>query len=288
MDTLNELQRELESFDSSCRELDKYILPGTLMDCFELHRNEEMKKARAQFTPEFETHLIDMMNDFRGWEDRKESFDVLFDASMYFLHHVSAWEAAPARTICLPALNTQVVARLPADSPLTILAEEEVSRLRRLSDTYMDEDMIGLARIAAAGYGDTAAGGMDRRAAIRYVAINASARIEDLWAVSEGAWVRTADRIVPLPDITGQMKSKMLEDTKAFCESPLTSEDLTCYDEDQIRHYAFNPDKFLLSGKTKHVALCGLCQDKIAGWVQRAATAERQLRAERGGELPQA
>ena len=288
MDTLRELKQEIKLLDANSRELEKYILPSTLMDCFELHRDEQIQKAAARFTPQFQSHLLAMMNEFRGWEDRKEGFDLLFDPSLYFMHHSAAWEAAPSRTISLPPLNTQVVSRLPADSPLVILAEEEMSRFSVLSDTYMDDDLIGLASIAAAGYGDTHAGAMDRRSSIRYVAINASSRIEDMWAMSEYVWVHTPDRIVELPDVTGSMKARMLADTAAFCASPLTAVDLTCYSEQEVRLFAFSPPKFLLSGKTKHMALCGLCQEKIARLVEQARMTEQQLRAERGGQLPQA
>ena len=79
----------------------------------------------------------------------------------------------------LPALNTQVLERSEVDSLFRTIAEEEVALLRTLAETYPDEAMIGLAKVAAAAFVDTQTAINDRRSAICYLAINISAKLED-------------------------------------------------------------------------------------------------------------
>lgn len=267
--------------------LDEFILPGTLMACFEAHRLREMRKAAERFTDNELTWFLQMMNELRGAEDRKEDFDLLFDPSMY-MYHDAAWDLPPGRSIALPKLNTQVLATVSPHSDFAQLARNEADVLRTLALSYPDDAMIGLATVAAAAYADTTCGAMDREASIRYLAVNASAKLEDLWAENDSLWIEAGTRTVELTDVVKDMKAHILEGQKSFCEAQITEEDLTCYTDDQVKHFAFNPDRFLLSGKTKHMPLCGLCQERTAGWVKKVKDLEVQLRSERGGLLPQA
>jgi hypothetical protein len=281
---MDAVEKEIEQYNKS---LNQFILPGTLMDCFEYHRKREMRKAALAFNDNELSWFLHMMNELRGVADRKEDFDLLFDPVMYMVDH-PAWTAPPGLTIELPPLNTQVLPLAGAGSKFAKMAEDEVTRLRNLSDTYPDEALIGLASVAAAAYLDSETILSDRRTAIRYLAINTSAKLEDYWAKDDSLWNAAGKRIVKLPDITRELKDQILRDQMIVAESEVSEQDLVCYSEDQIKHFAFNPDQFLLSGKTRHMVLCGFCQNQVAHWIERIQQTEKRLLSERNGQFPQA
>ena len=278
MDVLTE---QIEHYN---RSLEEFILPGTLMDCFEYHRRREMRKAAASFNDNEMSWFLHMMNELRGVADHKADFDLLFDPVMYMIDH-SAWSAPPGVVIELPALNTQVLARAEAGSIFQVIAEDEVARLRTLAETYPDDALIGLAKVAAAAYVDPDAGITDRQLAIRYLAINTSAKLEDYWAADDTPWHEAGNRIVELSDVVTELKEQMLRDKAAIGRETVTEDDLVCYSEEQVKHFAFNPDKFLLSGKTRHMPLCGFCQERIARWIEYVRKTEEQILLERDGQV---
>ena len=281
---MDALEKEIEQLNQN---LNQFILPGSLMDCFEYHRRREMRRAALAFNDNELSWFLHMMNELRGVGDRKDDFDLLFDPVMYMVDH-PAWTAPPGLTIELPALNLQVLQRVGTGSEFRRIAENEVTRLRNLSDTYPDDALIGLARVAAAAYLDAGAVTADRRAAIRYLAINASAELEDFWAANDSLWIETGNRIVQLPDVVTELKEQMLRERTIIAESKVSERDLICYTEEQIKYFAFNPDKFLLSGQTRHMVLCGYCQNRVAKWIERVEQMEKRLMEEHNGQLPQA
>lgn len=281
---MDALATQLEQYN---RELDKFILPSTLMDCFEYHRRREMRKACAAFNGNELSWFLHMMNELRGVADRKDDFDLLFDPVMYMVDH-PAWTAPPGVVVEMPPLNTEVLETAGPGAQFARIAENEVARLRTLAETYPDAAILGLASIAAAAYADAGRVFADRRSAIRYLAINASAKLEDYWSEDDSLWKRAGNRRVQLSDMAAELKEQMLADQVAIAESTVTEEDLACYSEEQIKLYAFSPDKFLLSGKTRHMAVCGSCQERIARWMDHVRKAEERLMSERGGRLPEA
>jgi hypothetical protein len=70
--------------------------------------------------------------------------------------------------------------------------------------------------------------------------------------------------------------------------SGILERDLVCYSEDEIKVFAFQANKFLLSGKTKHLVLCGRCQERILEWVEVARRAEELALSAGNGSFPQA
>ena len=277
---MDALAKEVERMAS---ELDQYLLPGNLMDCFEIYRHGQMRKASANFNDNQLSWFLHMLNELRGTADRKDDFDLMFDPLMYMAHH-PAWTAPPGLKIALPPLNTEVLKQAEPGSRFREIAESEVARLRTLADTYPDDAIIGLACIAAAAYLDKDAAISDRRSSIRYLAINASAKLEDYWAADDSLWLRTGNRIAILDDVVAEIKEKLLRDGIANGEE-VKANDLVCYNEDEIKFFAFNADKFLLSGKTRHLALCGVCQEAIALWIEKARYAEERMLAAGGERL---
>ena len=74
------------------------------------------------------------------------------------------------------------------NSELVEIAEEEINEFRDHAETYADDEILGLAQIAAAALVDHGRIFRGREDAIRYLALNASAVLEDLWATDDTLW----------------------------------------------------------------------------------------------------
>ena len=81
---MDALTQQLKQYN---RSLEEFILPGTLMDCFEHHRQQEMRKAAIAFNENELSWFLHMMNELRGVADHKDDFDILFDPVMYMVNH---------------------------------------------------------------------------------------------------------------------------------------------------------------------------------------------------------
>ena len=79
-----------------------------------------------------------------------------------------------------------------------------------------------------------------------------------------------------MPDVVADLKAVMIRNGRG--EDAILESDLICYSEDEVRCFAFHAGKFLLSGKSKHLALCGRCQERIQGWIEFARGAEQRAR----------
>ncbi len=279
---MDALEHQLGQYSQALEDL---ILPGTLIDCYEQHRRRLMRQASASFNDNELSWFLDMLNQLRGVADRQDDFDLLFDPIMY-TENSYAWEAPPGLAIELPILNSQLEKLPHVAGEFRKIADEEITHFRTLADTYTDEAICGLALLAAAALVDCDPGITDRRSAIRYLALNASARLEDYWAADDTLWKAAGARIVKLPDLFLEQKESLRRGSLEATHGPLTEVDLTCYTEEEVKHFAFNPDKFLMSGKTKHMPVCGYCQERVANWVQFAKDAEERMMVQFGGKLP--
>jgi hypothetical protein len=170
------------------QELNQYILPGTLMESFDAYREEAYRQALSSIPKTSVAWFLDMLNRFRGPEDRKESLLEVFDPSMFTVNH-PAWERPPGTSIDLPPLTSEVVANAKKDSEMAEVAREEVRRFREHADTYDDEELMKLGSIAIAGLADLGRTFKNREAVLRYLALNASTGMEDLWAADDTDWL---------------------------------------------------------------------------------------------------
>ena len=265
--------------------LEDLILPGTLIDCYEQHRRRLMRQASVCFNDNELSWFLDMLNQLRGVADRQDDFDLLFDPMMY-TENSYAWDAPPGLAIELPVLNSQLVGFPVVTDRIRQIADEEITQFRTLADSYPDEAICGLALLAAAALVDCDPGITDRRSAIRYLALNASARLEDYWAEDDTLWTTAGTRVVKLPDLFLEQKESLRRGSLEAVHGPLTEVDLTCYTDEEVKRSAFNPDKLLMSGKTKHMPVCGYCQERVAKWVNYARDAEERMMVQFRGKLP--
>ena len=272
-------------FQQKLREIDELMLPATLFDCFEIYRRGQMEKAASCFNPNELGWFLDSMNRLRGVADQKDELELIFDPMMYTVEHPS-WELPPGRRIELPPLNREVLSRASSDAALAVLAKQETSRLLELTDSYMEEDILGFARMAAAALCDGVPGFASRWEAVRYLAIHGSARIEDHWVKDDALWKATLSRWIELPDIGAERKQALLQRRSA--KPQIEEADLECYSEDEVKSFAFDTGKLLSSGKGKHLALCGRCQNRIRDWIDLAEGSEKKALREGHGSLPQA
>jgi hypothetical protein len=105
----------------------------------------------------------------------------IFDPGMYTCDH-PAWEAAPGTRIDMPALTSEVARLADRNSEFAEIAAEEINEFRDHAETYADDEILGLAQISASALVDQGRIFHGREDAIRYLALNASAVLEDLWA----------------------------------------------------------------------------------------------------------
>ncbi|HEV2325790.1 MAG TPA: hypothetical protein VGS10_17700 [Terracidiphilus sp.] len=205
------------------------------------------------------TWFLDLLNRFRGPEDRKDSLLEVFDPGMYTANH-PAWEAE----IELPALTSDVVGIAGDDSEFSEIAREEIRDFRELASSFAEEEIVGLAKIARAALADQRKPVGGREDAVRYLALNASALLEDLWAQDDGRWAKAPSRRIHFEDMVARRKEELLAEASA--RPAFEEKDFACYTDDEIRAFAFDVRKLFLTERAKHLAICTRCQRRLEYW----------------------
>ena len=230
-----------------------------------MYREEGVKVAASGFNDAQLSWFLDMLNRFRGPYDRKDSLVDIFDPGMYTCDH-PAWEAAPGTRIEMPALTSEVARIVDRNSEFAEIAREEINEFRDHAETYDDEEILGLAQIAAAALVDQGRSFQGREEAIRYLALNASAALEDLWAADDTLWTNAPVRHIQFDDMVAKRKADLL---KAESTRPSFEEqDFACYSEDEVRRFAFDIRSLFLTDHAKHLAICTRCQTRLESWTK--------------------
>ena len=217
-------------------ERNQYMLPSTLMECFDAWREEAHKQAIRSIPKSSLGWFLDMLNRFRGPEDRKESLLEVFDPSMFTVNH-PAWQSPPGTVIELPALTSEIAAKANRESEFAAAAREEVREFREQADLYDDEELMQLGAIAIACLGDQRRTFQNREAVIRYLALNASPRMEDLWVSDDSEWLEAPRRRIEFPDMLAWRKEQLL---RGDGPPSLREQELICYSEDEIRRFGLD------------------------------------------------
>jgi len=246
------------------QELNAFQLPGPLMESFDAYREDTLRTTTKEFTSSQLNWYLDLLNRFRGPDDRKDSLLEVFDPEMYTVNH-PAWDAPPGTRIQMPALTSEVARLADRNSEFADLAREEIREFYALAESFTNEEVLGLARIAQAALVDQKTAFHGRHDAIRYVALNASALLEDLWAADDSLWLRAPARQIEFEDMLAkrQINLRRSEATQPVFEE----KDFTCYAEDEIRAFAFDIRKLLLTGRARHLAICPRCQRRLEHWT---------------------
>jgi hypothetical protein len=260
------------------QELNQYILPSTLMESFDAYREEAYKEATKAITPSTLAWFLDMLNRYRGPEDRKESLLEVFDPSMFTVNH-PAWETPPGMTIDLPALTSDIAARAEKGSEMAEVAREEIREFREHADTYDDEELMELGRIAIAGLADSVRMFRDREDAIRYLALNASTEMEDLWAADDAAWLNAPARRIEFPDMVERRKEQLLAGKGT---APMREQDFSCYSDDEVRSFAFDMRSLFIHDRSRHLAVCTRCQTRLESWTKLLSDFDRSTFTRQG------
>jgi hypothetical protein len=183
---------------------------------------------------------------------------------MYTCDH-PAWEAAPGTGIEMPALTSEVARLVDRNSEFAEIARREINEFRDHVETYTDNEILGLARIAASALVDQGKSFHGREEAIRYLALNASAVLEDLWATDDTLWKKAPVRQIQFDDMVAKRKADLL---KVESTHPNFEErDFTCYAEDEIRKFAFDIRSLFVTDRARHLAICTRCQTRLESWT---------------------
>ena len=259
------MQTPATDIDQMIVQLNEFILPSSLMESFDVYREQSVKSAARCFSDAQLLWFLDMLNRFRGPDDQKESLVDIFDPGMYTCDH-PAWEAAPGTRIEMPALTSEVARLVDRNSEFAEIAREEINEFRDHAETYADDEILGLAHIAAAALVDQGRIFQGREEAIRYLALNASAVLEDLWATDDTLWRNAPVRHIQFDDMVAKRKADLLS---AEPNHPTFAErDFACYPEDEIRKFAFDIRSLFLTDRAKHLAICTRCQTRLESWTK--------------------
>lgn len=249
--------------DQMVEQLHKFQLPSSLMESFDAYREESVRAAAAGFNQAQLAWFLDMLNRFRGPDDRKDSLLDVFDPGMYTCNH-PAWEVAPGMRIDMPALTSEVAKAADRYSEFAQIAREEIREFREHADTYSDEEILGLGNIARAALVDRNQVFQGREDAIRYLALNASAALEDLWAYDDTLWKDAPTRHIEFDDMVAKRKADLLRIDST--QSMFKDKDFACYSEDEVRTFAFDVRSLFLADRGKHLVICTRCQNRLEHW----------------------
>ena len=78
-----DMQTPATEIDQMIVQLNEFILPSSLMESFDVYREESVKSAARCFNDAQLSWFLDMLNRFRGPDDRKDSLVDIFDPGMY-------------------------------------------------------------------------------------------------------------------------------------------------------------------------------------------------------------
>lgn len=245
-------------------ELDAIQLPGSLMESFDAYREDSYRSASAEFTPSALEWYLDLLNRFRGPDNRRYSLVGVFDPVMCKADH-PAWNAPPGTRIEMPALTSDVASLANRDSAFAAIAREEIREFRDLADSFADEELLGLASIGRAALVDRATAFRGRENAIRYLALNASAALESLWrADDDAAWPKAPARQIEFEDMLAKKQVELRRGEAGW--PPFEEKEFACFTEDEIRDCTFDIRKLLLTGRGRHLAICSRCLLRLKYW----------------------
>src|SRR5579871_2960374 len=227
-----DMQIPATEIDQMIVQLNEFILPSSLMESFDVYREESFKNAARRFCDQQLSWFLEMLNRFRGSDDRKDSLVDIFDPGMYTCDH-PAWEAAPGTRIEMPALTSEVARLVDRNSEFAEIATEEINEFRDHAETYADDEILGLAQIAASALVDEGRTFNGRVDAIRYLALNASAVLEDLWATDDTLWKNAPVRHIQFDDMVAKRKADLLRNVSTHPN--FEERDFACYSEGEIR-----------------------------------------------------
>jgi len=258
------MQNPTTDIQEMIKELNRFQLPSSLMESFDSWREDAAGAVSREYSPSQLSWFLDLLNRFRGPEDRKDSLLEIFDPGMYTANH-PAWDEAPGTMIELPALTSDVAGIAGGDSEFSEIAREEFKDLCGLARSFADEEIVGLAKIARAALADQRKSVEGREDALRYLALNASALLEDLWAQDDTLWVKAPIRQIHFDDMVVRRKAELL--AAASAQPPFEEKDFACYTDDEIRAFAFDVRKLFLTERAKHLAICSRCQRRLEYWA---------------------
>jgi hypothetical protein len=257
------MQNPTTDIQEMIKELNRFQLPSSLMESFDTWRENAAGAASREFSPSQLNWFLDLLNRFRGPEDHKDSLLEVFDPGMYTANH-PAWESAPGTIIELPALTSDVAGIAGGNSEFSEIAREEFKDLRELARSFSDEEILGLAKIARVALADQRKVVGGREDALRYLALNASALLEDLWAEDDTLWAEAPSRRIHFDDMVARRKAELL--AAASARPAFQEKDFACYTDDEIRAFAFDARKLFLTERAKHLAICSRCQRRLEYW----------------------
>ena len=245
-------------------DLNWMMLPGTLEDSFEAHRENLLQAACEPFSEERLTWWLREVKALRQETDPLIGFNDIFDPFLGKPHGMA--KLPPGTIVVLPPVPSAIVTNLPPKAPLVELAGFEAARLAESMANYGDEEVAALCTIATAGYADAGPTSIGRRPEmIDYIAANASLRVLEYLGKNYSVLSSLPYRQVVFPDMVEERRNRLRE---YIAENPslFSERDLECYTEEDIRAITHDVRTLVLSPRVRHFGLCRLCLTRVSSW----------------------
>ena len=122
-----------------------------------------------------------------------------------------------------------------------------------------------LGEIAKAGLADQKTVFQTREEVIRYLALNASAGMEDLWVADATEWLEAPVRRIEFPDMVARRREQLLHGHLA---PALKEEDFVCHTDNEVWSFACDMRSLFLHDRSRHLAICTGCQKRLEAWAK--------------------
>src|ERR1700744_3029686 len=118
------MEAQTIDMDQMIHQLNELIIPSTLMESFDAYREESVRASSIKFTETKLSRFLEMLNAFRGTNDRKDTLLDIFDPSMFTINH-PAWTSPPGTHIEMPSLTSHIAVFAGQDSEFAAAAERQ-------------------------------------------------------------------------------------------------------------------------------------------------------------------
>jgi hypothetical protein len=171
--------------------------------------------------------------------------------------------AAAGREITLTPLPSQIAAAMCShESTFMSLIAQETAKLMNATSHFTDAQVAHLGEIAMAGFVDVVEIS-NREAVLAYIAANTS-EILEMYIKTNPAILSVAPaRTIQMPDMVTMVKDQLLY-LSSTAGIPIEPAELECLSPSEIELFAGNQTAMLLSGRSRHMAICPTCLKKLS------------------------
>ena len=240
--------------------LNKFMLPGSLEDCFQAYREELIKRVGESFNTNLQSWFLREISVLRGGEE----FTSVVQACDPFLHLPSGCDSLPPGTqIAVPPLPTMIVDSTPDPAGnLKRLTRQEFELLRSRLQMYTDDEIDNFGKLALAGYVAPDIILPTPESVVSFIAINAGAKLEQYLINNLHLWKAVPRRQIHFPDMVAVRRKQLEETFAANNREALRPEELACYTDEELALMGRDV-RILTLLPNRHLSICRWCLNRM-------------------------